>query len=227
METQLVKSGIYSRLFKLCPHTFIERKNIMRIYTVYKKNVNTCICCSAKALKDKLHKIFVLGIGWKVWSSLRLFSPLCPKSIKHCSHLPNPCMPAQQHKGQKCVDNKYKHTHTHIQHTSANSYKDPAHMLRDHFPRPSRSPTVWSTLTLKGKGCLFPSMACHKAHLQSPSSSPENSRAFTPAQPLTHSSFQLLAAWGCRDDPIRGRQTGQAAVPGSPWASWSLMRHSL
>ncbi len=31
MKIQLGKSGIYSRLFKFCPHTFRERYNIMRI----------------------------------------------------------------------------------------------------------------------------------------------------------------------------------------------------
>lgn len=108
----------------------------------------------AKAHKNKkLHRIFVLGIGWKVWSSLRLllFYPLCPKSIKQGSHLSNPCMPsAQQHQGQN-VWQTNTNTHTHIWHTSANSYKDPAHMLRNHFPRLSRSPAVWSHLTLKVK----------------------------------------------------------------------------
>ncbi len=113
METQLVKSGIYSRLFKFCPHTFRERNNIMIIYIYIKKNVNTCICCSAKALKHKLHKIFVLGIGWKVWSSLRFSPPCAPNPSSIAAIFPIPACPLHSSIKGKSVWITNTSTHTH------------------------------------------------------------------------------------------------------------------
>ncbi len=57
METQLVKSGIYSRLFKFCPHTFRERKNIMIIYTVGTESIQTPLNFSLFVILQPFAKI--------------------------------------------------------------------------------------------------------------------------------------------------------------------------
>lgn len=122
-------------------------------------------------------------------------SPCAVNPSSRAAIFPIPACPLHSNIKGKSVwlTNINTHTHTHLTYISKFIQRSSTYAER------SFSKTFLVTRSLipshsKGKGCLFPSMAGHKASLHSPSSSLENSRAFTPPQPLTHSSFQPLAA---------------------------------